>query len=103
LRLLPVLGGVPLGRLGLVEAREAMERWIEGMEAEELAPKTVNNTLATLVVCLNAALEEGLIPSNPALRVRRLAPAHIEREYLRLHEILISTPARPSTGRWRRS
>jgi integrase len=89
LRLLPVLGGVPLGRLGLLEVREAMDRLIEGMEAEEVGPKTVNNTLGTLVVCLNAALADGLIPSNPALRVRRLPPAHIEREYLRLHEIPI--------------
>jgi integrase len=89
LRLLPLLGGVQLGRLGLLQVREAMDQWIEGMEAEELAPKTVNNTLGTLVVCLNAALEDGLIGSNPALRVRRLPPAHIEREYLRLHEIPI--------------
>jgi len=87
LRLLPLLGEVELGRLGPDQAREAMNRWIEGMEAEELAPKTVNNTLGTLVVCLNAALEDGLIASNPALRVRRLPPAHIERDYLRLHEI----------------
>jgi hypothetical protein len=90
LRLLPVLGELPLGRMGLEQVREAMDRWIEKMETEELAPKTVNNTLGTLVVCLNAALEDGLIASNPALRVRRLPGAHIEREYLRLHEIPLS-------------
>jgi integrase len=28
-----------------------------------------------------------LIAANPALRVQRLPPAHVEREYLRLHEI----------------
>jgi len=38
-------------------------------------------------VCLNAAVEDGLIARNPALRVERLPAAHIEREYLRLHEI----------------
>jgi integrase len=87
LRLVPALGDVELGRLALEHVREAMDQWIEAMEAEEIAPKTVNNTLGTLVVCLNTALEDGLIATNPALRVRRLPPAHIERQYLRLDEI----------------
>ncbi len=87
LRLVPALGSVPLGRLDVEHVRELMDRWTEAMEAEELAPKTINNTLGTLVVCLNAAVEDGLIVANPALRVPRLPPAHIEREYLRLHEI----------------
>jgi hypothetical protein len=34
--------------------RDLMDVMTEGMEAGELAPKTVNNTLTTLVVCLNA-------------------------------------------------
>jgi integrase len=89
LRLLPALAQVELGRLGLEHVREAMEQWIEAMEADDLAPKTVNNTVGTLVVCLNTALEDGLIASNPALRLKRLPPAHIEREYLRLNEIPI--------------
>ncbi len=87
LRLLPALGPSPLGRLDVEHVREAMEQWIEAMEAGGLAPKTINNTLGTLVVCLNAAVEDRLIATNPALRVDRLPPAHIEREYLRLHEI----------------
>ncbi len=87
LRLMPALGSVPLGRLDVEHVRELMDQWTEAMEAEELAPKTINNTLGTLVVCLNAAVEDGLMATNPALRVPRLPPAHIEREYLRLHEI----------------
>jgi integrase len=87
LRLVPALGSVPLGRLDVEHVRELMDQWTEAMEAEELAPKTINNTLGTLVVCLNAAVEDGLMAANPALRVPRLPPAHIEREYLRLHEI----------------
>ena len=80
-----------------------MDERAEAMEAEELAPKTINNTLGTLVVCLNAAVEDGLIVANPALRVPRLPPAHIEREYLRLHEIpLYLDSCSASTGRWRR-
>ncbi len=59
----------------------------EAMEAEELAPKTINNTLGTLVVCLNAAVKEKLMVVNPALEVPKLPAAHIERDYLRLHEI----------------
>jgi integrase len=87
LRLVPALGSVPLGQLDVEQVRELMDQWTEAMDAEELAPKTINNTLGTLVVCLNAAVEDGLMATNPALRVPRLPSAHIEREYLRLHEI----------------
>jgi len=59
----------------------------EEVEAGELAAKTVNNALGTLVVCLNDAVKDGLIPTNPALRVQRLPPAHIERDDLRLDEV----------------
>jgi integrase len=87
LRLLPVLENLSLVHLDVERVRDLMDNWTEAMEADELAPKTINNTLATLVVCLNAAVEDGLIASNPASRVPRLPPAHIEREYLRLGEI----------------
>jgi integrase len=87
LRLVPALGAVPLGRLDVDHVRDLMDQWTEAMEAEELAPKTINNTLGTLLVCLNTAVEDGLMATNPTLRVPRLPPAHIEREYLRLHEI----------------
>ncbi len=87
LRLLPALGDVPLGRLGVEDVRAWMDGQAEGVEAGEAAVKTVNNALGTLVVCLNGALEDGLIAGNPALRVPRLPAAHIERDYLRLHEI----------------
>ncbi len=86
-RLLPAFASIPLGRLGVEQVRVWMAEQAEAVGGEEIAPKTVNNTLGTLVVCLNAAVEDGLIASNPALRVERLPAAHIEREYLRLHEI----------------
>jgi integrase len=86
-RLLPALGPVPLGRIGVEDVRGLISKLAEQVGAEEVAAKTVNNTLGTLVVCLNAALEDGLIATNPAMRVQRLPAAHIEREYLRLHEI----------------
>jgi integrase len=89
LRLLPALAEVPLARLNVDRIRDLMDGWAEAIEAGELAAKTINNTLATLVVCLNAAVEDGLLAANPATRVRRLPPAHVERDYLRLHEIPI--------------
>jgi integrase len=86
-RLIPALGAIQLGRLGIEDIRIFVDELAESVDAGELAPKTVNNTLGTLVVCLNDAVEDRLIASNPALRVQRLPPAHVETEYLRLHEI----------------
>jgi integrase len=86
-RLLPAFKSIPLGRLGVEHVRIWMEEQAEAVDTGEIAPKTVNNALGTFVVCLNSALEDGLIATNPALRVPRLPAAHIEREYLRLHEI----------------
>ena len=86
-RLLPVLGPIPLGRIGVEDVRGLVAELADQVAAEEVAAKTVNNTLGTLVVCLNAAVEDGLIATNPAMRVERLPAAHIEREYLRLREI----------------
>jgi integrase len=86
-RLLPAFEVVSLGRLGVEQVRNWMDQQAEAIDAGELAPKTVNNALGTLVVCLNAAVEDGLIAANPALRVQRLPPAYIERDYLRLREI----------------
>jgi integrase len=76
-----------LGALSVDAIRHLVSELAEAVEAGDLAVKTVNNALGTLVVCLNDAVEDGLIATNPALRVQRLPPAHIERDYLRLDEI----------------
>lgn len=86
-RLLPAFEHVRLDRLDVDRVRGWMEEQAEAVEAGEVAAKTVNNTLGSLVVCLNAAVKERLIASNPALGIDRLPRAHIERQYLRLHEI----------------
>ncbi len=86
-RLVPAFGARSLGELSVEEIRDFVADLAGAVEAGELAAKTVNNALGTLVVCLNDAVQDGLIASNPALRVQRLPPAHIEREYLRLDEI----------------
>jgi integrase len=87
-RLLPTFGARSLGELSVDDIREFVAELAEEVEAGELAAKTVNNALGTLVVCLNSAVDDGLLAVNPALRVQRLPPAHIERDYLRLDEIL---------------
>ncbi len=86
-RLLPEFAEVPLERFDTARVRAAMETWAEAVAEEEIAAKTINNTLGTLVVCLNEAVKERLIPTNPALGIQRLPSAHIERDYLRLREI----------------
>jgi integrase len=86
-RLVPAFGGRSLGQLSIDDIREFVAELAEEVEAGELAAKTVNNALGTLVVCLNSAVDDGLLAVNPALRVQRLPPAHIERDYLRLDEI----------------
>lgn len=87
LRLLPALGPLRLSDIDVARLRTLMDEWVEAIEEGTLAPKTINNTMGTLVVCLNGAVEDGLLPSNPALRIPRLPSGHIEREFLRLHEI----------------
>ncbi len=84
---MPAFGARSLGELSIDDIREFVTALAEEVEAGELAAKTVNNALGTLVVCLNAAVADGLLALNPALRVQRLPPAHVERDYLRLHEI----------------
>lgn len=86
-RLVPAFGARSLGELSVDDIREFVAELAEEVEAGELAAKTVNNALGTLVVCLNSGVDDGLLAVNPALRVQRLPPAHIERDYLRLDEI----------------
>jgi integrase len=67
---------------------QTVESWLAGLAAEKRwAPKTINNALATLVACSNDAARKGKLPRNSAARVQRLPAEHIERDYLRLHEI----------------
>ena len=54
-RLLPAFESIPLGRLDVEQVRIWVDEQAEAVVAGEIAPKTVNNALGTLVVCLNAA------------------------------------------------
>ena len=86
-RLLPLLADVPLERFERAHVERLADALAESVEAGELAAKTANNALVTLVVCLNAAVKAKLMPSNPAAEIERFPDAHIERDYLRLDEI----------------
>jgi integrase len=87
IRLLPAFRDTRLDKLDIQQVRSWMEQQAEAVEAGEAAPKTVNNALGALVVCLNAAVKDRVIAANPAIGVGRLPRAHIERHYLRLQEI----------------
>jgi integrase len=87
MRLLPVLGAIPLQAIETAHVRGLISGLAERVEAGEISGKTVNNTLTTLSVCLNTAVEDGLIATNPALGAPRFPRAHVERNYLRLQEI----------------
>jgi integrase len=84
LRILPHLGARKLTALSAPEIRDWL---VELSAAGDWAPKTLNNALTTLTVCLNQAVADGLIPVNPAAFVKSLPLGHIERDYLRLAEI----------------
>ncbi len=86
-RLVPAFGDIRLDKLSVEQVRTWMDEQAESVEAGEIAAKTINNTLGTLVVCLNAAVKDRVVASNPALGIERLPAAHIEHDYLRLHEI----------------
>ncbi len=88
-RLLPEFEHVRLDQLNVEQVRRWMEMQADAVQAGDVAAKTVNNTLGTLVVCLNAAVKDRVIATNPALGMDRLPRAHVERQYLRLHEIRV--------------
>lgn len=86
-RLLPALGPMPMKAIQTTHVRGLAEELAEHVEAGKIAGKTVNNALTALTVCLNAAVKDGVIATNPATGVQRFPRAHIERDYLRLPEI----------------
>jgi len=51
-----------------------------------LSPKTINNYVTTLGLMLRQAVEDELIPANPAAGLRRLRAEHREMEWYELAE-----------------
>ncbi|WP_246131229.1 tyrosine-type recombinase/integrase [Cellulomonas aerilata] len=71
LRVLPAMGHLPVGMLtaGLID--RAIDRW-----ETEYGRSTVKNTVAALVLVLDEAVRDGLLPRNPAKdRARRTRSA----------------------------
>ncbi|HEX5980971.1 MAG TPA: tyrosine-type recombinase/integrase, partial [Thermoleophilaceae bacterium] len=83
-RLLPHFGDRRLTAITTFEVRDWL---LELHESGDWAPKTLNNALGVLVAALNGAAADRLIALNPAAGVERLPLGHIERDWLRLHEI----------------
>jgi integrase len=83
-RLIPEFGDRRLDEIATADVRE----WLaEASAAGVYKPKTLNNALGVLVVCLNQATNDRLLQTNPAARVKRLPLGHVERDYLRISEI----------------
>jgi integrase len=67
--IVPLLGNVPLDRVGVRDLEALKAR----MLTEGLAPKTANNTLAMLGKMLRYAVEVGVIKSAPHARLLRVS------------------------------
>ncbi len=65
---LPALGSLPLAALTRERIKAVMA---EKLTKKELKPSSLRTALIPLTSCLNAALEAGLITSNPATRLGR--------------------------------
>jgi hypothetical protein len=89
-----------VGELSVNDVREFMAKLTEAIKTSNLAAKTVNNALGTLVVCLNAAVEDGLLAVNPALRVERLPDTSSATTCDLTRSRCISMGAAASTVRW---
>jgi integrase len=93
LRLLPALGQLPLTAITRERIKALVaEQYRSGSHRTEgagIAPQTVSAFMNTLVAILNSAVEDGLIPSNPAARWGRV----IRPEQTQVDEIEVFTPA----------
>jgi integrase len=96
-RLAPHLGALPLTAItrDRVKALIAHEfksgRLRKGRET--IAPRTVRAFVNTLVAILNSAVEDGLIPSNPAARLGKV----IRQDQTQVEEIEVFTPEELAT------
>ena len=64
----PALGTHPINQV----TRAEVKRLLVAMSLKALKPRTVTGVLRTLSTLLSEAVEDGLLPANPALRLGRL-------------------------------
>ncbi len=86
-RLKSFFGLMRLSSIDVQTVRNFAVGMVELVEAGELAPKTVNNTLSCLSTCLKDAVALHKISSNPCEHIAHLPESHIERDWLRRGEI----------------
>ena len=98
-RIKPFFGQTKLAAISVQLVKDFMADQVEQVEAGALAPKTVNNALTCLSTCLKEAVALGKIPSNPCDHVSHLPERHIERDWLRRHEIPLYLDACPDVYR----
>lgn len=66
LHILPALGTTRAGQL----TRSQVRKWINGMDDEGIAPKSISNYHGLLSAMMNTAIEEGIRTDNPCKGVR---------------------------------
>ncbi len=86
-RIKPFFGQIRLSAVDVQLVKDFVADQVEQVEAGLIAPKTVNNALTCLSTCMKEAVALGKIPSNPCDHVPHLPERHIERDWLRRHEI----------------
>ena len=85
LHLLPTLGDTPLPALTRLQLKDFLAARVRA----GLGPARLQLTLAVLTTCLHAAVEDGLLAANPALKLGR----YTERSRTPVRTIEIFTPA----------
>jgi integrase len=86
-RLKPFLGHMRVSAIDVQTVKNLLAELVEEVEAGELAPKTANNALGCLSTCMKEAVALGKLSSNPCDHVSHLPERHLERDWLRRHEI----------------
>lgn len=86
-RLKPFFGSMRLSAIHVQTVRSFVSEMALLVDENEIAAKTVNNTLCCLSTCLKDAVTLGKIASNPCEHVQRLPEPHVERDWLRRAEI----------------
>lgn len=64
--ILPVIGKTKLAELSVSQCMAV----INGAEKHNLSPQTIKNIIVSLQTCLQKAVDEGILSSNPAKKVK---------------------------------
>jgi hypothetical protein len=86
-RLLPFFGSDQLSSIDPERVRDWLAVMVELIEADEVAPKTINNARTYLSMAFAEAARRGLLARNPCAGVPALPVERAEVEFLRLAEI----------------